>query len=298
VRVTNQMMNAAMMGNLNTLRSRNASLTEQISSGNRITKASEDPNSAGAVMRSQSRLQVLFQWEQNLTDTQDWVNGTESALGHMTDLLSQVKEKAIQGSNTFLDANSREAVAQEIDNMFQDLLTTLNGKQGDLAMFGGFKTTGDPFTFDSATGAVTYNGDTGDLQRDVGPGVTMTANMNGGRLGNWASPDNMLTVVWQTIQDIKAGNATSMQTNLDDVDKAMQTTVSLRSEMGARQQRVEQLDSLHKDTYLQLHDALQQAQGVDVQKAILDLNNADTTYRAALQVGAKIMPPTLVDFLR
>jgi flagellar hook-associated protein 3 FlgL len=300
MRVTNQMMNASLLGNLNNLRARNASLTEQISSGDRITRASEDPGAANDVMRTQSRLQLLTQWGSNLGDAKDWVRSSESALGGITGLLNKAKEIAMVGANGPLEDSVRQPLAAQMDALLDDLVAAMNGKQGDAAMFAGFKTDADPFVIDKTTGTVTYNGDTGAMQRDVGPGVTVTANLDGSRFGASTDPAHPLKVVWQLAQDLKltAGSATAVRGDLDNVSKALSGVINLRSEIGARDQRLEQLDSLHTDMSVQLQDALQQAQGVDMQKALLELSYADTTYRAALQVGARIIPPTLVDFLR
>lgn len=300
MRVTNQMMSASLLGNLNNLRARTASLTEQISSGDRITRASEDPGAANDVMRAQSRLQVLTQWGSSLEDARHWVRSSESALGGITDLLNKAKEIAMVAANGPLEDSVRQPLAAQADGLLDDLTAALNGKQGDAAMFAGFKTDAAPFVIDKTTGTVTYNGDTGAMQRDLGPGVTLTANLDGGRFGTSTDAARPLKAVWQLAQDLKlaAGSADAVRGNLDNLSKALDTAINLRSELGARDQRLEQIETLHKDTYLQLQDVLQQAQGVDMAKALLELGNADTTYRAALQVGARIIPPTLVDFLR
>lgn len=262
MRVTNQMMSTALLGNLNNLRARNASLTEQISSGNRITLASEDPGAANDVMRAQNRLQVLTQWGTDLGDTKDWVRSSESALSGITDLLNKAKEIAMVGANGTLEESVRQPLAAQMDAVMTDLLTALNGKQGDAAMFAGFKTGADPFAIDQTTGTVTYNGDTGAMKRDVGPGVTLTANLDGSRFGAVTDPAHPLKVVWQLAQDLKltSGSADAVRGNLDNMSKALSNVINLRSEIGARDQRIAQLDTLHADMSVQLQDALQQAQ--------------------------------------
>lgn len=303
MRVTNQMMAASMLGNLNQLRSRQASLSEQISSGDRITKASEDPVAGSDVMRVQARSNALTQWQSNLSNTKSWVDSTEAKLGDITNLLNSAKEMALEGSNGTQSVESRQGMAPAADQLLQDLLAALNEREPAGALFGGFVTDTDPFTMDMTTGAVTYNGDTNDMKRDVGPGITLTANIHGDRLAanvpaGWADPNNVLKAVWDMAQGLKAGDGNMVAASVSKLESARQNAVTLRSEMGARQMRVEQLETRHQDMQVQLADALQQAQGVDVTKAILDLNNADTTYRAALQVGGRILPQTLADFLR
>lgn len=312
MRVTNQMMAASMLGNLNQLRSRQATLAEQISSGDRITKASEDPMAGAEVMRIQTRGNALRQWQSNLGNTKSWVYATEAKLGDITDLINTAKELALQGSNGTLSTETMKGMAPAADQLMSDLLAALNEKEPNGALFGGFVTDKDPFTTavvpDPAdptrmTLQVTYIGDAGNMQRDVGPGVTMTANMQGNRLASnlpagWSDPNNMLTAVWEVAQGLANGDSSMVAGALSKLDTARQNVVALRSEMGARQMRVEQLEGRQKEMQVTLNDALQQAQGTDVTKALLELNNADTTYRAALTVGGRVLPQTLADFLR
>jgi flagellar hook-associated protein 3 FlgL len=322
---------------------------EQISSGNRITKASEDPMAGLDVMRLQSKGNALKQWQSNLSDAKTWINSTEAKLGDITNILNSAKELALTASNGTISDETRKSLAPGAEQMLSDMLAALNEKEPGGFLFGGFKTEGaDPFVVDAA-GNVTYNGDANVMQRDVGPGVTLNSNIPGSRLLNPSDPDNMLKALWDLktalktpvvqpgktdlngdgvvdadtnndlyidedlngdgIIDTPTNNSklmpqtdASLQDRIKDVvaklDSARQTVVALRAEMGTRQIRVEQLETRHQDIQLQLEDGLQQAQGVDAAKAILDLNNAETTYRAALQVGGRIIPQTLADFLR
>jgi len=298
MRVTNQMMAGSVMANLNSLRARMAELQQQAASGKRIDVSSDDPTAGGEVMRGQSRLQAMKQWDANLANGKTWVRNTEAALSHMTDLLSRVKELAINAANSSVNNLDRQDMKPEIDEILNDLLDTLNTQESDGALFAGFNTAGTPFALDNATGAVTYSGDNGVMQRDVGPGVAVEVNLHGNRLGNWPSSTNLLTTVWQFAQDLANWPSSGSTSALTDVDKGMQTLLALRSEIGAKDKRLEQADGRMKEAYVQLQDTLLQAQGADMAKTLIDMNTAETTYRAALQVGARIVPPTLVDFLR
>jgi len=298
VRVTNQMMASSSLAHINALRSRTAALMDQISSGERITRVSEDPAAGAAAMRVNSRFEVMKQWSTNLDDAKTWVRATESAVTDVSSLLTKAKDLAITASNDTLSPETRQQIAPQADQLLQDLLAALNDLEPNGALFGGFQTSGKPFSVDLTTGTVTYSGDSGDMQRDVGPGVTLVANMHGNRVDNWASGNNMLTTVWNLSQALKAGDGAAVRATMTNLETARQKTVSLRAEMGARDQRIEHLESKMADTLLQLENMLEQAQGVDMEKAIMDLTSAETTYRAALQVGARVMPPTLADFLR
>lgn len=298
MRITNQMMAGNVLTNLNSLREKQADLTSQLSSGYRITKSSDDPSAGADVMRVQSRLQVMKQWDSNRGDAQDWLGQTENALSEMSGILNRARELTMTAANGTLTKENMQSLAPGADQLVQDMLAAFNEKQPDGALFGGFKTDADPFALDLTTGAVTYSGDSGDMQRDVGPGITVTANLHGGRLGDWTGPNNMLTAVWNLAQGLKNGDVNAVRNTLGTLDTALSSVIALRSEVGARGQRLEQVESQMKDTELRLNGVLEKAQGVDMEKAITELTSAETTYRAALQVGARVIPTSLADFLR
>ncbi len=301
MRVTNQMMANNALSSLNSLRSRLDKVQNQITTGRRIDRASEDPTAGAEVMRVQSRLQQLDQWDKNLGDARTWTGDTEQALSHMTDILKKAKELAVRGNNSHLDTDDKAAIAIEVDHLLQDMMAAVNTKQLDGALFGGFETAADPFALDMATGAVTYSGDNGDIRREVGPGVNLTVNVHGNRLGDWSAPQNMLTTLWRLRESLNGNSGGIVPANsgdlLNDLDNNLQNVLNLRADIGAADQRLEAVETRMKETLVRATDVLTQAQGVDMEKAIIELNSAETTYRAALQVGARILPPTLADFL-
>lgn len=323
MRVTQQMMANSMLGNLNQLRSRQATLSDQISSGDRITRVSEDPTAGAEVMRIQHRAESVKQWKANLGDAKSWVYATEAKLGDLSNILVQAKELALQAFNGSQSEESRKSLAPAAEQLLEDALAALNEQEPTGALFGGFVTDKSPFslTTDPVTNApvVSYIGDANGMQRDVGPGITLTANIPGSRLMNMtagvADGNDMITTLWSLKEALKAGKTESGYTpppppppavptphNADQIlrnlESARQNVIALRSEMGARQMRIESLESRIQTTEVQLDASLQQAQGVDMAKALLELNSAETTYRAALQVGGRIMPQSLADFLR
>ena len=315
MRVTNQMMANSLLANTNTLRGRTSTLMDQISSGKRINRSSEDPTAGAEVMRTQSRLQLHEQWQTNQNNARIWTRETETALGRMTGLLSRAKELAIAGSSTSIGDSARTALAPEVRGIMEDMMAMLNAKGPDGYLFGGDGTwdavanqfvNQPPFSMEldvngDPTGNFLYAGTSGEHQRSVGPGIALAVNLHGNRIGDsgtWDPANNPLSMVFKLVQDLENGSPATVQTNLDNLDQAIDQVISLRAEMGTREKRLEQLESQIQELYVHLNATLVQAQGVDMEKAIIDLTSAETTYRAALQVGARIIPPTLADFLR
>lgn len=297
MRVTNQMMANSLLANMNTLRGRTSSLMEQISSGKRITRSSEDPTAGAEVMRTQSRLQLHEQWQTNQNNAKAWTRETETALGRITSLLSRAKELAVAGSSTSIGDSARTALAPEVKGIMEDLMATLNAKGPDGYLFGGHGTLDPitnqfvdqpPFSMEldangDPTGNFLYAGNSGEHQRSVGPGIAMAVNLHGNRFGQagaWDPANNPLAQVFKLVQDLENGTPADVRTNLDTLDQSIDQVISLRAEMGTREKRLEQLESQIQELYVHLNANLVQVQGVEMEKAIMDLTAAETTQRS------------------
>jgi flagellar hook-associated protein 3 FlgL len=312
VRVTNNWLVASTMRNLNRLRADSAKAEQQVSSGLAFTKMSENVVGGSEVLKLQHRLGQLDTWSMQQNDTLQWLQSTEQHLNDMSDALSRLKELALRARNDAMEGQ-RSAIATEAREIGNQILELLNGRNGDKALFGGYQTQPDPFSMDWTTGTLTYNGDTGQLLREVGPNTTLQANITGDQFTfNWvdstgtAQTGDMLQTVFQMINEMipsapvagaPVDNPPSQDT-LTKLDAAFDQVNSLRTQVGARHQRIIQLESKLNDTYEYLQTALANVQGADPAKAILELEQASTAYKAAMAVAGRILPVTLADFLR
>lgn len=312
MRVTNNWLMASTMRNLNRLRADSAKAEQQVSTGLAFTKISENVAGGSEVMKLQHRLGQLDVWAEQQNDALQWLQTSEQNLTDMSDALTRLKTLALSARNASMEGNRAELAieAREIGN---HLLELLNGRNGEKALFGGYLTSADPFSMDWSTGSLTYNGDSGQMARDVGPNTTLTANITGDQFAfTWVDSTgatqsgDMLQTIFQLINEMiptspPAGAPVDnppSQESLMKLDAAFNQVNLLRTQVGNRHQRIVQLESKLQDTYLHLKTTLTNVQGADPARAILELEQASTSYKAALAVAGRILPVTLADFLR
>ncbi|WP_017756447.1 flagellar hook-associated protein FlgL [Calidifontibacillus oryziterrae] len=85
---------------------------------------------------------------------------------------------------------------------------------------------------------------------------------------------------------------------LDILDAQINTVISERSEIGARTNRVEMVENRLMQQELTARDQMSKNEDVDFEKVIIDLKTQESIHRASLAAGARIIQPTLMDFLR
>lgn len=141
-----------------------ARLQEQISTGVRLNKPSDDPAAAAKVLELEQSVSLNLQYQSNIDLAEQRLSQQDTVLAGYDNLLTRVRELAIQANNAPVDAVSRNAIAAEIDERLNELLSLANtiDANGDY-LFAGYQNNSAPFTT-ATTGSrdhVDFNGDAG-----------------------------------------------------------------------------------------------------------------------------------------
>lgn len=138
--------------------SRMAHTQQQVTSGLKFTKASEDPIGATRVATLERALADNEQYARNSDIVQTRLNYSEQAMADVTNLLQRVRELTLQGANATLGASELRSLANEVRQNAAEMLdianrTDANGEY----LYSGTSTAVRPFT--QGAGGVTYQGD-------------------------------------------------------------------------------------------------------------------------------------------
>ena len=298
MRVTNRMIAQTVLNNLGTNLNRLQRLEDQMSSLQVVSKTSDDPVIANRVITLNSVLKQHDQYERNMGDALAWIETTEQTLGGVTNALQRAREQAIYGANGSLDQTDREAIANEIDQLFNNVVQLSNTTFANRYIFGGTKTTTAPFDQDG-----NYSGDDGQLNWEISQGVMMTVNINGETaFGDTSAAGD--TGIFTTLNNLRknlrpGGDIASISTtDLADLDKAIDGVLNLRASLGAQANRLDMAKSQAGDEKINYEALKSKLNDVDLAKIVTDFKMQENVYHAALNVGARIILPSLVDFLR
>ena len=99
------------------------------------------------------------------------------------------------------------------------------------------------------------------------------------------------------LADETTGGA-DLSAELDTLDTLGQSLITERAELGARANRLELVDNRLQDHEIIAKTIMSDNEDIDVEKVIMELKSHETVHRAALSAGARIIQPTLLDFLR
>lgn len=294
MRITSSMMSDTVTTSLNELRARLSGLQTNLATSKRLHKPSDHPSATVDAMRVKSALERLDRFERNLGDAKSYLATTDSALDHLTQILQRASELAVQGANSHMPQEALDSLADEVDKLLEGAVDVGNTTLAGTYLFAGLKGDAPPFTL--AAGVVTYNGDNGVLRREVSPGNQMQINLTGNDL---LAASDIFNVLKNLSDRLRAGDVTTISsTSVKEVQNALDGVLQLRSSVGARHRQVELLEARQRDTRINMESQLELLEGIDMEKTLIEYNQVDLAYRTALAIGGRILPPSLMDFLR
>ena len=290
-RVTNQMTALQSQQHLQAGSVRLAQAQERATSLDKLSRPSDDPTATAEALRVKSLQSAHAQHTRNVADGDGWLSTTDSALITADSLMAKVRELTLQGANGSLSPNAKEAVAVELEGLKADLLGVANTSINGRSVFAGTSDAGVAFRADySWTGTAGSS-----VTRRIGPETTVAVDSDGSAaFGSGASS------VFALIDDI----ATSLRTggdvasHLTTVDARVSGLRSVQSDMGARHAQLLRAEDTLMDTKVTLEAQRAGLEDLDLGQAVLDLQLQNNSYQAALQVTAKVLQVSLMDFLR
>ncbi len=311
MRVTDSMMLRTTLADVNARRSALARVQEQASSGLRINRPSDDPAGARTATVLRNDVAAAEQMLRNQDQAEARLVATETALDRSLDVVIRARELAVAGANGALDAGARQAIAAEIAQLHDELLSAANARSSGAYVFGGFQTDVEPFTASGPFGTppaptVSFTGDANEVQTEVEPGVRLVVSLDGQRvfLGDAdgdGSPDagreDVFAVLQGLWEDLQANDPVGVANRLDELDRAQLQLSLERTGVGASTSRLLSARSATSDRQLESTRRLSNVEDADTIAVLSELVEQETALESALQAMARVLQPSLMDFL-
>ncbi|MGY1592789.1 flagellar hook-associated protein FlgL [Geodermatophilus sp. SYSU D00708] len=302
MRITHRAVTQTALLGLNSNQSALSKLQQQLTSGKQISAPSDSPTGTNKAMQVRQDQSATLQHARNISDGQSRLDATDTALTTMISQVRRVRDLTVQGMNTgSTSGSSAEAIKVEVEALRQSLLGVANQTLNGRPLFGGVTTGGT--AYDTVTGA--YVGVGGADGVDVVPTMRRVSNTQEVRIditgpeafGDPADGDDLFAVIAR-IADNVLTDPDALSSDLADLDTAYDRLLSATSAVGARSARLDAAAQVNTDLQLTLKSQLTDVEDIDLTRTIMEVSQQQVAYQAALQATAKVIQPTLVDFLR
>lgn len=384
-------------------------LQDQLNTGKKITRPSDDPVVAMKGMRYRTQLVEVKQFSRNLGEGFNWMENADSSLEEVNQVLQRIRELVVQASNDTYEVEARSNIAKEISRLQEHIVALANTKVGENYIFNGTDTASAPidetlfniefsvfknditnngidpgdyvisykgqtYKYDADKSSnnlvvfkvlpeITYNGIDSTNQNIIpnqkGSPATLKIDLQNGNITHTVLEEQevkegqkaMIEISKEITEDylvfsridgvstnnqrveievmkgvripinIEANRAFTIDMfsglesikkmltdptatgeditkSLDYIDKYLNDVVAMRAELGAQINRAEMVESRLLELRTVAEKTISDNEDIDFEEVIINLTIQQTLHRASLASGARIVQPTLMDFLR
>lgn len=301
MRITQGMLSTNMLRNLSTSYERMGKYQDQLSTGKKINRPSEDPVIAMKGISYRRDLSQTEQYKANFSEAYNWIENSDAALDKATQAMQRIRELVVQASNDTYETAQRGNVATEIDQLKGHLVTIANTQVGDKYIFNGTNTLEAPINEDG-TPSGTGSGSS-EVKIELSKGISIPVSISTDAVFTHDSTDpekGLFSMIDKLSADLKDGTKTGADINkfLTSLDTHINNVLNTRAELGARQNRIEMMEDRVDEQEVIAQRIVSDNEDADIERVITDLKTQESVHRAALGVGSRIIQPTLMDFLR
>ena len=286
----------------------------QISSGRIVTKPSDDPIATGRLLNAKSTMKSQEQYVRNMEDVVGWLDTADVALSQSNDVLQKARELAVSGSTGTTTEESMAALAYIVDGLVGEMTQIANTNYAGRYIFGGGKSSSAPFVVekqeDGKIAAVKFGQEnisqnlnqiyTQEISVEAGVAIDISC----GRITFHTDIDgnDKVNAVFNKLIEMRttldSGDQNSVGALIGDFDKLLDNMLSERAVVGAKVSRMEAALKRASTYELSLTNLVSKLEDADYAMASISCSAQRMVYEASLAAGAKIIQPSLLDFLR
>lgn len=264
------------------------------SSGRSVQKPSDDPDKAGGILGLRAAQKAREQEAKNADNASTWVSLSDAELQQAVQAFQRARDLTVRGGST-LQPTEREAIAAELTGLRDELVGIANSQNEGHGLFAG---TAGGTAVAQVAGSWTYVGNSGTVSRRVGENEVLIVNQTGDRIFGFSAGDNAFQMIDDIAALLRSGDASAVGASLTRVDAALGRVLDGAAQVGAAGARIERVTARNLSEQAAIKTELSSLEDADLVDALSDLKLQETGYQATLTAMARVLQPSLADFLR
>ena len=301
MRVTQGMLVDRALANIRDQQQTIMRLQTELATGLRVSAPSDDPIDARRAINTRSYMAANDQYIDNISMSTSFLTETETSIQTTSNVLQRVRELTLQGANGTYAQEQLDNIAQEVDQLLEGLLNTGNHQTAGRYIFSGTRTLTKPFeetrNVDGMITAVTYEGNSERIEVAIGTDTTVPVNEPGDAV--FTSTQDFFQLFIDIRDNLLAGDQTSLQTTrLEELETARQQLGQALARVGAIQNRGNRSTVELEDFNLQLQALMSDSIDADYAETVVNLNAQSNAFQGALSAAARVIQPSLLNFIQ
>jgi len=300
------MLSSQLLLNLNRNAQQMNNTQTQLATGRKINKPSDDPVGITYSLRYRAELSSNDQYQKNVDSAISWLEFNDTVMNQAGNAVQRLRELTVQASTGTNPQSALDSINEEVKQLKEQLIDISNSKLNGKYIFNGETYDIKPYDFPSnpdgtldTTNAASIVTDKGKINFIVGESVQLPINVSGNEVfGTETEEDNLFNIVNNIMKALTEGNQKELSNQLNNIDSRTDKMLAIRSEIGAKTNRVDLMMGRLDDLGINLTDLQSKVEDADYAELAMQSKIQENIYNASLSAGAKIISPSLVDFLR
>lgn len=269
---------------------------QQVLSGKRLEKASDDPAAMQRSVEGRGDIKTLETYQRTADTALSKLTALDTVLNGVVDKLQQASVSTVSVRGNTATPVQREAAALALEGIRDSLVADLNTSFQGAYVFGGGEASTPPYA--RIAGSWTYQGDNTPVSVDIGPGQTVDVTLDGQVLAQGGDPTNVLNDLEALIVAVRGNDQVGMATGAAALDRAFQRATRTQTGIGVDEQGIAERGLQLTATRLSVMTRVSKDEDADLAMAISEMSRAQTAYEAALGAVGTASRTSLLDYLR
>ena len=297
MRITDRVLQTGTLASIQENMEGMARAQEQIATGKKLTRASDDPTGAAAAMRARSALRALDQYRGAISFANQRSSLEEEVLNGLSDTLTRAKELAVSQAGANGTPATRAATRAEVDELLRHAVTLANTTFGDGYLFAAQGTAAAAYTVADTPAGLDWDGTHpgGTQEVAISAHQTIATNHNGVQV---FEDSGALDALRDFSRALGSGDAAQMSAALGGLGQAFDAVQSLVGDTGARVNQLQITRDTMDTMEVQMKQFQSDVEDVDFEQAVTDLTGRQTALQAAMLAAGRLREFTLANYLR
>lgn len=289
--------------NLNRTKTRYDEAISQTTSGKKLNNLSDNPADMSYVLTLRSKLGQIDQFDRNINSAFGFLNVSGSALNQVQNVMYSIVTLAEQGASDTIGPDERNAIADTIDEMRDEILNYANTEIMGKYIFAGSATDTQPFVKGADTvvggitrpGPVTYQGNSDLIEVQADFSVTVPTNIPGDQV--FTGPIDIFDRLADLVYDLRNNDTLAVGGHIGTMNELINQISEGMGTIGNRTSHLHQIQGMLKSFRSAIQAKISSLEDADMAEAISNLTREEIGLQSTLQAGARIQRFSLMNYI-
>jgi len=298
MRITENLLSSRTLNDIQDVLRKYSDLNSQLTSGKKVRYPSDNAAVATRISNLDSRLREIERYKTNVETAQNYVNMYDTTLQEVSSIYLRIRELAERGKNITLSENDRVAISEELNKINTQLVSIANTEISGNYVFGGAKNNQKVVEIDSEGNFKIIMPPEANIRQKISVGgqdIEYGKTVYDAFVTDYGA--SIFAIVKRLSNAIEAGDYTSLQSEMENVEEIQNNVLKNLTEVGATQRVLEMTSNRMEEFKSFSTEFLSNEADADMAQVVMELATQQNVLQAALKAAGNIIPPTLADFL-